>query len=343
MIRTAFLFGGRGAEHEVSLMSAASVLAHLPKSCYPIPIYITKGGEWQHYPFEGLSIVKNALHSKHIPQAVSLPLGGESALWAGGESLGADVIFPLLHGAEGEDGRVAGLLDVAGIPYVGCGTAAGAMGMNKALAKAYLSHFGIPVVPWHRVFASEPLTKERLALIEGEIPYPIFVKPTAGGSSLGASCARDREGLIAAIHAAAKYSDAVLCESCVHGREIEVAVLQTDAFTVSRPGEIVSDGFYDYEAKYLSQKTKLLIPAPIPAALAERARRLAARIFHLLGCRHLARVDFFAVDNDLYFNEINTMPGFTEASMYPRLLEDAGYPLPQLINALVESAHAGSL
>ena len=339
MVRTAILFGGRGPEHEISLQSAATVLSHLPDLCHPLPIYITKDGAWQYYPLGSFQIANNALHSFVPPLPVSLSLE-DGALTLGGEDSHPQAVLPLLHGTHGEDGRLAGFLETAGIPFIGCGTLSGAVSMDKAFAKAYLSHFGIPTVPWHRVCLDEPITEERLALVEGSISYPIFVKPAQGGSSLGASCARDREGLRAALSAAHRFDSVALCECCIEGREIEVAILDAATFTVSRPGEIDHRGFYDYRAKYENNGARLLIPAPIPAALAERARRLAERIFRLLGCRHLARVDFFCVGNDLYFNEINTLPGFTQTSMYPRLMADAGYPLPRLLDALIASADA---
>jgi D-alanine-D-alanine ligase len=254
-----------------------------------------------------------------------------------------DVIFPILHGPYGEDGTVQGLLELAGIAYVGAGVAASAVGMDKVLFKNIMLAQGLPVVPHvvilRKTWEREP--DEVLARIEAELGYDCFTKPANLGSSVGISRAHDRAELRAALDDAARYDRKLLVEVAVDAREIEVSVLGNDEPIASVPGEIVPcNEFYDYAAKYLDGESDLLIPAPIPAQTAEMVGRLAVEAYRAIDCAGMARVDFL-LDRQtgrVYLNELNTLPGFTPISMYPKLWEASGIPYPELIDRLIQLA-----
>jgi D-alanine-D-alanine ligase len=254
-----------------------------------------------------------------------------------------DVIFPVLHGPYGEDGTIQGLLELADIPYVGAGVVGSAVGMDKAVFKSVMIASGIPVLPYRLILRAEweQHPDSVLADLEAALPYPMFVKPANLGSSVGISKARDRASLKAALDEAARYDRRLLIEQGVNAREIEVSVLGNDDPIASLPGEVVpGDEFYTYEDKYLHDTARLLIPAPLDEATVQEAQALAVKSFCAIDCAGLARVDFL-LDRDtgkLWMNEINTIPGFTSISMYPKLWEASGLSYPDLINRLIELA-----
>lgn len=350
-IRVGVIFGGRSCEHTVSLMSAASILNAINKDKYEIvPVGITREGKWL--------IVKDpkALPMQQVTEETGIPVGiladpehqGMVQLGNQNEIVGSlteniDVVFPVLHGTYGEDGTVQGLLELANLPYVGCGVLASALGMDKPMSKVVFRQHGIPVVNDRVVLRSrwEQDPAGVLREIERDFTFPVFVKPANAGSSVGVSKVRNREELIAAFDLAARYERKIVVEQGVNAREIEVSVLGNDEPIVSVPGEIIpGHEFYDYEAKYIDDSSRLIIPADLPPEKAEEIRDLARRAFLALDCAGMARVDFF-LDKDtgkVYVNEINTIPGFTKISMYPKLWEATGILYGELIDRLIELA-----
>lgn len=256
---------------------------------------------------------------------------------------GIDVVFPVLHGCNGEDGTIQGFLELMGIPYVGCGVLSSAVGMDKVYAKIIFEKAGIPQADY-LYFTRKEIAKESLDIVqkvEEKFSYPVFVKPSNAGSSVGVSKAGDRDELLKALDYAAKYDRKVMVEEFINGREVECAVLGNDEPMASTVGEIVpSNDFYDYKAKYIDNKSKILIPADLPKDVMEKIRKYAVRAFKALDCSGLSRVDFFVHREtmDIYLNEINTMPGFTDISMYPVLWEEAGISYGELIEKLIDLA-----
>lgn len=338
--RIGVIFGGQSGEHDVSLASARFVMNVLQKKGYTIvPIGITRTGRWL------LSGDPHALLSAGGPEPDATGSGRELVPGATGQAFPhVDVIFPILHGPHGEDGTVQGLLELAGAPYVGCGVLASSLAMDKIACKQLLSSQGIPVVPFVTVLRStwerEPQTV--LSQVEGELGYPAFVKPANLGSSIGVSKAANRPALVAALAEAAKYDRRILVERAVPApREIECAVLGNDNPVASVPGEVVpSNEFYDYAAKYIDGKSGLRIPAVLPPGMADRVRELAVAAFQAIDGAGLARVDFLLSDTtgELYLNELNTLPGFTAISMYPKLWEATGISNEELVERLVTLA-----
>jgi D-alanine-D-alanine ligase len=348
-LRVGVIFGGRSGEHEVSLASARNVMEALGKAGHTvIPIGITPHGRWLTdgrmllqqggQPQEAaLSLVNDEPHDED-PWAL-LPQGAGSARLPA-----IDVVFPVLHGPYGEDGTVQGLLEIANIPYVGSGVLASAVAMDKAVAKQLFAQAGIRQTAYRMVLRkrwhSEP--GRVLAEVEEQLPYPLFVKPANLGSSIGVSKVRSRNELGDAITLACRFDRKVLVEEAVpNAREIEVSVLGNDEPMVSIPGEIVpGNEFYDYAAKYLDDNSQLLIPARLDEAQVCEAQAMALRAYQTLDCAGLARVDFLLDDASgaFYLNEINTMPGFTRISMYPKLWEASGISYPELVDRLVELA-----
>lgn len=350
-IRLALLYGGRSGEHEVSIASATSVLQALDRQHYDVlPVYLTPEGRWlpavePQQVLQGYALALLAspvLLSSDPQQRGLLPLSPT----AGAQTDGArpiDVVFPLLHGTYGEDGTVQGLLELAGLPYVGSGVLGSAIGMDKGIMKILFQAAGLPVVPHivvsRRDWERHPDTVR--AQILATLPMPLFVKPANLGSSVGISKVKHADDLAVAIDLACQYDRRLLIEQGLECRELECSVLGNDEPQVSVVGEIVSHReFYDYEAKYSPGQSELRIPAAIEAPLAEELRRLAAAAFRAVEAAGLARVDFF-VDRQTgapYVNEINTLPGFTTVSMYPKLWEASGVPYSQLIDRLVQLA-----
>ena len=343
-LNIAVVFGGRSGEHEVSQQSAASVMAALDPAKYSIlPVRIDKQGRWRRDP----SLLP-AGRSKALPPGsaneVLVPDPGRPGLIAGRGGL--DVVMPLVHGTGGEDGCLQGLLELAGIPYVGSGVLGSAVGMDKAVQKKILDREGLPVVPWVDFTADawRGRQNEIIRDISRRFGFPVFVKPANLGSSVGISKAHDRRELLKAVRLALRFDLKVVVEKAVdRAREIECAVLgTTDAPEASVLGEIVpSNEFYDYNAKYIDGRSQALIPAPLPPALAAKIRQMAARTFTALEAYGLARVDFLLERGPrprVYVNEINTLPGFTSISMYPKLWAASGLPYRRLIDKLVDLA-----
>jgi len=350
-LRVGIIFGGRSGEHEVSLMSAQSIMQAIDRDKYEVvPIGITRDGQWiaSGDPLRALLEGNPQLASP----AALLPQPGARALvplaprtGAVASSLGEiDVFFPVLHGPYGEDGTIQGLLELAGVPYVGSGVAASAVGMDKALMKALFRQAGLPVVDYVVVTAAQ-WEQDRQAVrskVQEEIGFPCFVKPANLGSSVGVSRVADPAQLDDAIALAFRYDLKALVERAAEDcREVEVSVLGNDFPEASIPGEIVPAAeFYDYRSKYLDDRSELIIPARISEDAAARVRAMALDAFRAIDAAGLARVDFFVhkETEEIWVNEINTMPGFTRISMYPKLWEASGLPYPQLIDRLIELA-----
>ena len=333
----AIICGGPSSEHEVSCVSAGGVLKGLDSERFdPVLIGITKSGTWVLLPIDyQLEIV-----DKKMPviqdngQHVELSSSGFSI---DGELLDVDCVFPVLHGEFGEDGKIQQMLDEADLAYVGSGVSASAQAMDKAVAKLLFASSGMKVADGLDVNEQDWQSKT------GSLSYPVFVKPSSGGSSRGTHKVKSEAGLDSAIKDAFLYDNKVLIESAVNGREIECAVLERDGkVDASVVGEIIINPkfeFYDFEAKYLDDATTVRIPANIPHADAEEIRRLAVAAFHVLGCSGLARCDFFYTnDGEIIINEVNTMPGFTGTSVYPKLWQASGVSFTELISALIDTA-----
>jgi D-alanine-D-alanine ligase len=363
----AVLFGGQSGEHEVSLVSAQAVIAGLDPAKYNVlPVGIAKDGRWL-VGAHAMGALLAAADPKKLPGGSAQEAGGrrqEAERDASSERLpeterqlttiarllppGVDVVFPVLHGPFGEDGTIQGLLELAGVPYVGCGVAASAVGMDKALMKAAFAAAGLPLLPWQLVRRSDLARDPEsvYAAIEAALTYPVFVKPANLGSSVGINKAKDRAGLVAALAEAAGYDRRIVVEQGIPAREIEVSVLGNDEPTASVPGEVVPSGeWYDYAAKYLDGASQILIPAPIGAALVEQVRTLAIRAFLAIDGAGLARVDFLLhkETGELWLNEANTMPGFTPISMYAKMWAASGLAYPDLLDRLIELALERSL
>jgi len=362
------IYGGRSGEHEVSIASAAAVMANLDRTRYePVPIRIDRDGRWSladkpptaASASEVIEQTRSEMKALRAGREVHLlprpseetilaidrtPTRGEDEPRAIVTGVGLDVIFPVLHGPHGEDGTVQGLLELANVPYVGCGVLASSVGMDKALMKRVFAAHGLPqcayaVVLRRRVLAETEVVADELL---AQLGLPLFVKPANLGSSVGISKARTRDELVEALKLAADYDRKVVVEAGVPAaREIEVAVLGNDEPIASVPGEIVpSREFYDYEAKYLDGASRLAIPADVPDEMGSRLQALAIAAFRAVDGAGLSRVDFL-VDGDsgeVFVNEINTMPGFTTISMYSKLWAATGLAYPELVDRLVQLA-----
>lgn len=342
------LFGGASSEHEVSCASAASVIDHLNKDQYNLyTVGITKEGNWFLTDSPVLAISEGKWkRGKHVAVTPDTGAGGLTVFEEDGtySRLHIDVIFPVLHGKNGEDGTIQGLLDLAQIPYVGPGTTASAICMDKAITKAMV--YGTEVkqadtyLTDRYVFADNP--QQVLEEVEGHFKgnYPLFVKPANAGSSVGISKAKNTKELFDAIRIAAEEDHKILVEETIIGREIEVAVLGNRHPRASMIGEIIAaNEFYDYEAKYQSNQSKTGIVTDLPAEKEQEIRDAACIVYRAMGCRGLSRVDFFLKeDGQVIFNEINTMPGFTSISMYPKLWEASGITYSDLLDTLIQLA-----
>lgn len=355
-IRVGVVFGGRSGEHEVSLVSAQSIMKALDSSKYEvIPIGVSKQGTW----------VVGADPKKFLPapaeqrklDVAPAEAAGKTALIGDPSHQGMilldkqnahqqvklDVVFPIMHGTYGEDGTLQGLLEMADLPYVGCGVMASAVGMDKTAAKRLFRDAGLNIAPFREYLRRDWREKpeEVIADLEAHLAYPCFVKPVNSGSSVGVSKAHDRGELSTAFDLAAKYDRKILVEASINGRELEVSVLGNDKPIASIPGEVVPcNEFYDYKAKYVDDRSELRIPAPIDAAKTAEIREMAVRAYRALDCAGMARVDFF-LDRDtgeLVLNEVNTIPGFTSISMYPKLWEATGVSYGDLVTRLIDFA-----
>lgn len=343
------LFGGVSPEHEVSLRSAESVLNNMDADKYNIlPVGISKEGKWILFGGTDYSLLPSGQwldHPQNLPAVIS-PVRGEGLMIFGEDGMRReriDVTFPVLHGENGEDGAMQGLLQLAGIPYVGPHVSASAVAMDKTLTKLVADNAGIPQAAWLLVRNSNLQNQMDAILdtIEAKFTYPVFVKPAGTGSSVGVSKAGTREKLRDALLAAGIYDEKILVEEFIDGREVEVAVMGNASPVASVVGEIDSGAdFYDYEAKYVSDTSVAYIPARISEEISEVLRDKAIKVYNAIGCRGLSRVDFFVTyeDNRVVFNEINTLPGFTSISMYPKLFAASGIPYGELIDQLLRLA-----
>jgi D-alanine-D-alanine ligase len=354
-LRVAVLFGGRSAEHEISLLSARNVVAALDRDRFePVLIGIDKAGRWRLQEEallrEAASDPRLARLNQSMPDVTLAAHPGENSAAAltvtGRGALDVDVVFPVLHGPMGEDGAIQGLLELAGVPYVGAGVLGSAVGMDKDVMKRLLIEADLPIVR-HVTLRRAEVSRGRAAALEKceALGYPLFVKPANLGSSVGVSRAKTRAELEAAVDHAFSFDQKIVVEEgLVNPREIECAVLGNDEPEASIPGEIVvdhPDGFYSYTAKYIDEKgATIRIPAELTASEGNAVQLLAIQTFRALECAGLARVDFFlsGADRRLYVNEINTLPGFTAISMYPKLWEASGVPPQALIGRLIDLA-----
>jgi D-alanine-D-alanine ligase len=348
-LRVGLIYGGRSGEHEVSILSANSVISAINRQKYEVlPIGITKEGKWlpgqSPLPLvESKELTVRLLSSDGSGEGISLMSKTKPGEILSGLRDKIDVIFPVMHGPFGEDGTIQGLLELAELPYVGGGVLASAVGMDKALMKAVFKQAGLPVGDYLVYLRKEwrdnpaPILTE----IEHELGYPCFIKPANLGSSVGISKAHERAELKKALDLAALYDRKIVIEKLLTGREIECGVLGNDEPLASVPGEIIPcTEFYDYEAKYILNDSQLTIPAPLDAVLTQKVQDLALRSFKAVDCAGLARVDFFVdtAKSEIYVNEINTIPGFTKISMYPKMWEATGVGYSDLIDRLLQLA-----
>ena len=379
------VFGGQGPEHPVSCMGAGTVLATLDRDRYEVvPVGILPDGRWvltrdepERLAISGRTLPSVAAVAGPAPEeaAAGEAVAGEPAAGAGAALAaaaptavasvpyvlaGVDVVLPILHGPFGEDGTIQGLLEMAGVPYVGAGVLASAVSLDKEYMKLVFAARGLPIGPyvvvrdrdWQPAAGAGPaagpaVAAERKRVFDAiaELGFPVFVKPARGGSSIGTSKAHDQASLAESIEAARRYDPKVIVERAVAGAEIECAVLEgVDGGPpdTSLPGQLVIDGgeeFYDFEAKYLDPSGSMLIPAPVPAAVTDEIRRMAAVAFDAVSCQGFARVDFFYTpDGTILINEINTIPGMTATSYFPKMWAATGLPMPELLDRMIATA-----
>lgn len=348
-LNIALIFGGHSLEHDISIRSFKNVAAALDPNKYNLfPIYITKdAGHW--FLYDG-----NLNNLPENPEKFGTPVNFSTDKGTRGlyrivgdkfKTLRIDVAFPVLHGNNGEDGTIQGLFEMAGIPYVGCGVLASALAMDKSFAKIVTQHAGVPVTPYMVYHQSDEPDLETAAKdIKETLGFPCFVKPANGGSSVGISKVKTKKQLTEAFAEAFRCDSKLIVEKFIKAKEVECAVLETpEGLKVSQPGEIIvaaSGDFYGYEEKYHNPDSRTLIPAKISEEVAQQISDYALTVFKAIGGKGLSRVDFFleSKTNQIYFNEINTLPGFTNISMYPELAASMGYSYSDLLNILIESS-----
>ena len=348
-LKVGVIFGGVSSEHNVSKVSGSSVISNLNKEKYDIlPIYIDEKGNWYTYE-KDINEIKILDIDSNIEDDIKPILNIEATLKA------LDVVFPVLHGLGGEDGSIQGLFELFNIPYVGCGILASSVGMDKAYTKIVFEKAGIKQAKYEYIrsfngkyiYVDKEFNEEILSLdevvekIKNNLNYPMFIKPSNSGSSVGINKANNIEELKSAIEYAAKFDKKILVEQGLVGKEVECAVLGNEEVEASCIGEIKpAEDFYTFDAKYKNQESKVLIPAELPEEMSERIRKLAVKAFKSIDGKGLSRVDFFAnVETDeIYINEINTLPGFTTISMYPKLFEQVGIPYSELLDRLIKLA-----
>jgi D-alanine-D-alanine ligase len=348
-LRVVVLFGGRSAEHEVSLSSALGILKHIDKSKYEvIPVKISKQGRWQ-WLENGQAL--NSAEELNAAKGPMVIIGdpetqGFYRIENGNINLNAekiDVIFPILHGTYGEDGTIQGLLSLANIPCVSAGVLASSLGMDKIMMKQIFFQNDLPATDYIW-FLRKEWKKSQKVIVKGirdEIGYPCFIKPANSGSSVGVYKAKNPEDLVLFVNKASEYDRKILVEKAINARELECSVLGNDDPKASVVGEIIPcNEFYDYDAKYILNNSEIIIPADIPEEVSENIRRMAVKSFKALDCSGMGRVDFLMEreTDRLFVNEINTIPGFTQISMYPKLWEASGISYSELISQLIELA-----
>ena len=334
------LFGGKSGEHDVSCLSAQSVLNNITKEKYSIiKVGITKEGNWLKTDATPEEIASGKWLELENTPAILSPDPMHHGLLADGKVINVDVIFPVMHGDFCEDGCIQGLFELSGIPYVGPGVLASSAGMDKSATKLFAESAGVPQADW--VVLNAPYNNEMINIIENKFSYPVFIKPCNAGSSLGVSKVSSSKELEEAIKEAAKVDSKILCEEFIDGHEVECAVLGNSDPKASCVGEVISSNeFYDYNAKYIDNASIINIPATLPDETSENIRKYAVAVYRALGCKGLSRVDFFVHKKTgaIYFNEINTLPGFTKISMYPKLWDNDGISYSCLIDKLIEFA-----
>ena len=349
-LRVGVVFGGRSGEHEVSLRSAESVINAIDRSKYDVvPIGITKEGRWLTSESAAALLpeaVMNSAQQQHVAIIGDPTRNGLTRLdvdHGSSTSSKLDVIFPVLHGTYGEDGTIQGLFEMAGVPYVGCGVLASSAGMDKVVMKQLFERAGLTLIEYDWFFrkAWEENPDAIVKKISRALGYPVFVKPANLGSSVGVSKAANKKELIDAINDAARYDRKVVVERGIVGREVEVSILGNESPMASLPGEVITGhDFYDYEDKYIDAVSRTEVPAKLPKKIIERIQRDGIRAFQAVDGSGLARVDFFVErgTNRVIINEINTLPGFTSISMYPKLWEASGISYSELIDRLIQLA-----
>ena len=339
------LFGGRSGEHEVSLVSAGNIAKSFDTELFDvIPLFISRTGNW-YGPIPAAEIASASEELYKDMQVMLAPQPGGILLSAkdGHEICRLDAVFPIVHGTYGEDGITQGLLELADIPYAGAGVTGSAVCMDKVVMRKILNYHNIPQVQITTVMRSqiEQNVADAIATVEAALKYPVFIKPANGGSSVGINKAKDADELAEALRIAAKYDRKVLVEQGVTVREIEISVMGNEQPMVSQPGEICSSNeFYDYKAKYIDNKSVAVIPADLPAETIARIQELAVETYLALECEGFARVDFFVEEatGNIYLNEVNSLPGFTDISMYPKMWEQAGISTTDLLTKLIAYA-----
>ena len=338
-VRVAIICGGKSSEHEISCISANGILDAIDRSKFePVLIGITKSGKWLLLPDDTTFITQNGALPTVPESGIEVSITSQG-LFSGGKNLAIDVVFPILHGTYGEDGTIQGLFEMIGLRYVGSGVLASAVSMDKSYAKPIFAAAGLKVAP------GTVVTSTNFEL-PSNLNYPLFVKPARSGSSRGTTKVKQSSDLKAAVDAALAFDSKVIIEQAVDGKEIECAVLQSQGKTIVSPvGEIVISSkyeFYDFQAKYLDDSMQLVFP-DLPAGVEEKIQSAALTAFNAAGCEGLARVDFFySASGDVVINEINTMPGFTPLSVYPKLIEKSGINYQGLITTLIQTAQTRS-
>lgn len=338
-LRVAIICGGKSSEHEISCISANGILNAIDRSKFePVLIGITKSGKWLLLPDDTTFITQNGALPTVPESGIEVSITSQG-LFSGGKNLAIDVAFPILHGTYGEDGTIQGLFEMVGLRYVGSGVLASAVSMDKSYAKPIFAAAGLKVAP------GTVVTSTNFEL-PSNLKFPLFVKPARSGSSRGTTKVKQSSDLKAAVEAALAFDSKVIIEQAVDGKEIECAVLQSEGKTIVSPvGEIVISSkyeFYDFQAKYLDDSMQLVFPE-LPAGVEQKIQSAALTAFNAAGCEGLARVDFFYSDSgDVVINEINTMPGFTPLSVYPKLIEKSGINYQGLITTLIQTAQARS-
>lgn len=342
--RVAVVFGGRSGEHEVSIVSAKNIMEAMDREKYDvIPIGITKDGKWLSGE-NAINAFQTGNYSGLTEVSLNTKSGANELLHLSGntyEIMNVDIFFPALHGPFGEDGTIQGLFEMANVPYTGCGVLASSVGMDKLMTKAVWDQAGLPIIPYVGVNkrAWDMTSEDVIQKIEDELDYPVFVKPANMGSSVGISKAKNREDLRKAMDLACQFDHRILVEKGLDVRELECAVLGNDDPQIASVGEVLVGGeFYDYNDKYIDGKSSTQVPADIPSSLAQEVQEIALRAYKVLDCSGLARVDIFfdKKTKGLHLNEINTLPGFTSISMYPKMWEKSGIPYAKLIDKIIE-------
>ena len=338
-VRVAIICGGKSSEHEISFISANGILNAIDRSTFePVLIGITKSGKWLLLPEDTSFIIQNGALPTVPESGLEISITSQG-LFSGGKNLAIDVVFPILHGPYGEDGTIQGLFEMIGLRYVGSGVLASAVSMDKSYSKPIFAAAGLKVAPGTVVTSSN-------FELPSNLKYPLFVKPARSGSSRGTTKVKQDSELKPAVESALAFDTKVIIEQAVVGKEIECAVLQSEGKTIVSPvGQIVISSkyeFYDFQAKYLDDSMQLVFPE-LPAGIEEKIQAAALTAFNAAGCEGLARVDFFYSDSgEVVINEINTMPGFTPLSVYPKLIEKSGMNYQQLITTLIQTAQTRS-